>query len=67
MDVDMRFFQQTNERDENGQLHTWESLSRLLIDLIRDLDPNFEFNPDDNVDIAQAMLKGDLVPRSHID
>jgi hypothetical protein len=38
-----------------------------LIDLIRDLDPNFEFNPDDNVDIAQAMLKGDLVPRSHID
>ena len=63
----MRFFQQTNERDENGQLHTWESLSRLLIDLIRDLDPNFEFNPDDNVDIAQAMLKGDLVPRSHID
>ena len=63
----MRFFQQTNERDENGQLHTWESLSRPLIDLIRDLDPNFEFNPDDNVDIAQAMLKGDLVPRSHID
>jgi hypothetical protein len=29
-----------------------------LTDLIRELDPDFEFNLDDNVDVDQAMPEG---------